>query len=291
MVKETLSRLGANIKGETSLFYITEVESKSITLLEKNANKMSRENFATLVKNLKKDGELSSIPLCYIDDEEKLIVISGNHRVMASREAEIQRIVVLVFKQKPTKDDILRLQLGHNAIHGQDDKDILEELLKEFEDFDNIELAGINQDYLKELPKIEKIDIGSIELERNEVVLHYNNIDLQDLKDLSESFDNVALAEVTNDEIIEIREFMIENCNIIDLSRGLLACLKMARNYQNDTENVFEEDEVPIRVGFKWGLTSKENEKRFRRLLSEYGGDFALFLDIALDLMEKNASK
>lgn len=289
MVKEILQSLGAQIIGEgTKLFYLVELDPKKITLLEKNANKMDRMNYKRLVDNIKEDGELSSIPLCYVKEKD-LIVISGNHRVMASIDASCEKILVMVFKETPHKDILLRLQLGHNIIHGKDDRQILEEIIKEFDDLRHCELSGFSSDYLESLPEIEKINIGSIDIELNEVVLYFHNLELSRLKQLASDYENVIFADVTSQEMREIRTFSKSVFNVYNLSQCFLSALKMARKFDLEDESLFEEGEVPFRIGLKWGIVSRGVEKKFKKVLAgEYGNDLNSLLEDFLKFIEKS---
>ena len=62
------------------------VNVSELEFLEKNARYMTNEMFRNLVDNIKRDGGLSSVPLCWKHDD-KYRVLSGNHRCRAAIEA------------------------------------------------------------------------------------------------------------------------------------------------------------------------------------------------------------
>lgn len=64
--------------------------------LEKNARYMTNEQFRNLVENIKRDGQLSSVPFC-VKVDGKYRVLSGNHRVMAAKEAAVAVFFILHF--------------------------------------------------------------------------------------------------------------------------------------------------------------------------------------------------
>ena len=93
-IREALNLLNEKLAG---LFpYRLELAAPDeLGLLEKNARYMKAEQFQNLVENVKKDGNLSSLPLCYREKDGKLRVLSGNHRVMAARQAGVEQVLVL----------------------------------------------------------------------------------------------------------------------------------------------------------------------------------------------------
>ena len=124
-------------------------------LLEKNARYMKAEQFQALVENVKQDGNLSSLPLCYREKDGKLRVLSGNHRVMAARQAGVEQVLVMVVGDEKDADERLAIQLSHNAIAGQDDLVILKELWESIKDVQARVYAGLDSDTVKALQGIQ----------------------------------------------------------------------------------------------------------------------------------------
>ena len=127
------------------------VDPGELKLLDKNARYMKAEQFQSLVENVRKDGNLSSLPLCYREEGGKLLVLSGNHRTMAARQAGVDQLLVMVVADEKTADEKLGIQLSHNAIAGQDDLVILKEL---WESIGNVQAklyAGLDSDTVKAL--------------------------------------------------------------------------------------------------------------------------------------------
>lgn len=94
---------------------------------------MPREQFQNLVENVKRDGELSSVPLCVVRDGA-YHVLSGNHRVKAAVAAGLDEILVMYTNAPLAREQQIAIQLSHNAIVGQDDPALLKELFNEIND-------------------------------------------------------------------------------------------------------------------------------------------------------------
>lgn len=143
-------------------------DPKSLTLLDENARFMTHEQFATLVKNVKHDGQLTSLPLVYRHegrapfDERKagtLEVLSGNHRVKAAVAADLKEIRWLEIEGPLSKQERLAHQLSHNAIAGQDDPATLRKLYDQLQDIDAREYSGLDD---KTLEMLAKVNVGAL---------------------------------------------------------------------------------------------------------------------------------
>jgi hypothetical protein len=116
---------------------------------------MKAEQFQALVENVKQDGNLSSLPLCYREKDGNLRGLSGNHRVMAARQAGVEQVLVMVVGDEKDADERLAIQLSHNAIAGQDDLVILKELWEAITDVQAKVYAGLDSDTVKALQGIQ----------------------------------------------------------------------------------------------------------------------------------------
>jgi len=153
-IREVLNLLNEKLAG---LFpYSLELAAPGdLKLLEKNARYMKAEQFQSLVENIKKDGNLSSLPLCYREQDGRLRVLSGNHRVQAGRQAGVEQILVMVVADEKDVDERLAIQLSHNAIAGQDDLVILKELWESISNVQSKLYAGLDSDTVKALQGIQ----------------------------------------------------------------------------------------------------------------------------------------
>lgn len=148
-------------------FKIEDVEISKIRLIEKNARYMEQSDFRALVDNIKRDGELSSVPFCVKRDDGNFTVVSGNHRVEAAKMAGLTIIPVMYVMESETSNDEIRAkQLSHNSISGKDDPEILKQLLDEIRDVAFKEYAHISNEILAAVKDIDY----TVEMPSNEVV-------------------------------------------------------------------------------------------------------------------------
>lgn len=112
-------------------------------LLEKNARFMRAEQYQRLVSNVKRDGCLTSVPFA-VKNGERFLILSGNHRVQAAKDAKLSEILVLYSARELSPAQQRAIQLSHNAIAGQDDLAILRELYDEINDVALKEYSGLD---------------------------------------------------------------------------------------------------------------------------------------------------
>jgi len=96
---------------------------------QENARFMKPAQFKRLVENLRRDGVLTSAPLVgRMEDDARLFVISGNHRVAAAIEAGIDEADCIEVLAPLSRERFTAVQLSHNAIEGEDDPAALRRL-------------------------------------------------------------------------------------------------------------------------------------------------------------------
>ncbi|QKY79942.1 ParB-like nuclease domain protein [Gordonia phage Clawz] len=143
---------------------------RDLTLLEVNAHYMTKEKFDALVANIRRDGALTSLPLVYADpDNEREIVLSGNHRTQAAIEAELDEIQVMLIDQKLSRQQQVAIQLSHNSIFGEDDPSTLAMLYNELDDVDWRAYSGLDDKSLDLLDESTTLPMSEVNLSFNEV--------------------------------------------------------------------------------------------------------------------------
>lgn len=160
--RSDIERLNAALEGQP--YKLAVVPITSLELLQKNARFMKNEQFRNLVDNIKRDGGLSSVPLCW-KHADKYRVLSGNHRVMAAKEAGLGEVLVLYTDRPLTHQEQVAIQLSHNAIAGQDDPTLLKELWAEIEDVGLKYYSGLDDKTLGQLTKAALDALGEAKLD------------------------------------------------------------------------------------------------------------------------------
>jgi hypothetical protein len=143
-----------------------------------NAHFMSKRVYDQLVDNIKKDGNLGSLPFCWhevkVEDgvaRTAINILSGHHRIEAAAAAGVQRILYLYTNAKLTQSERIAIQLSHNAIHGEDDINILRMQWESLESLQDKLYAGLDDDFFKSFDPVvlnsfneQDIDFEAIEL-------------------------------------------------------------------------------------------------------------------------------
>ncbi|MDO9532728.1 MAG: ParB N-terminal domain-containing protein [Deltaproteobacteria bacterium] len=182
-IREVLNLLNEKLAGLFP-YRLEMVTPGELKLLEKNARYMRAEQFQNLVENIKKDGNLSSLPLCYREKDGKLRVLSGNHRVQAGRQAGVEQILVMVVGDEKDSDERLAIQLSHNAIAGQDDLVILKDLWESIKDVQAKVYAGLDSDTVKALQGIQFAAIAEQRLQYKIVTFTFLGHEVENLDEL-----------------------------------------------------------------------------------------------------------
>ncbi|MGE3854641.1 MAG: hypothetical protein AB7K09_23110, partial [Planctomycetota bacterium] len=135
------------------------------------------------------DLDLEGTPFVWVDPDgvestaESPLVLSGNHRVMGAIEAGLELIDVKVCADRLTKDERIAIQLAHNAVVGEDDLAVLDELYHEIHSLDERERSGLDDTHFEKL-RSELPGFGSVHLEHRFVVLAFLPHELEELTEL-----------------------------------------------------------------------------------------------------------
>jgi hypothetical protein len=234
-VRETVNSLNASLRGLMP-YRLDIVDPKEIKLLDKNARYMSHEMFGTLVANIKRDGALSSIPLCYREPGGTLLALSGNHRVQAATQAGIGQILVMVIDRELTREEQVAIQLSHNAIDGKDDPLMLKQLWDEIKQIDLKLYAGLDSETIKELEKIQFTSIAETRLEYKTITLLFLPEEAEELKLMLQSLDSFfsgdehyLLSRAHYDEIFNLLLDVKDKYNIVNSPTAFMKMVELAK--------------------------------------------------------------
>ncbi len=167
---------------------IVEKKLAELTFLKnapghKNARFMASEQFQRLVENIKADGCLTSTPLVAhdVDTPGIDIVVSGNHRVEAAVVAGIETAYCLEIIKPLSRQQLIAMQLAHNAIEGEDDKSVLKELYGEL-DIEWREYSGLSDSDF-DLNDLSVASVSGVSPEYMDLVFSFLSEDAQSVQD------------------------------------------------------------------------------------------------------------
>ncbi len=162
---------------------LIEVDPRRLKLLDVNARFMPHEQYNRLVENIRRDGALTSVPFCalykFLEDDSEIEfwrddqtnedfpvweVLSGNHRTMASIDAQLPTITVMVTDEPMDEDKRIAFQLAHNAIEGEDDPAILRELYEKISNVDDKIYSGLDDKTLDLLEQVQPLSMSESNL-------------------------------------------------------------------------------------------------------------------------------
>lgn len=233
-IREVLNLLNEKLAGLFP-YRLELVNPGELHLLEKNARYMKAEQFQALVENVRQDGNLSSLPLCYRENGGKLLVLSGNHRTMAARQAGLEQILVMVVADEKTDDEKLGIQLSHNAICGQDDLVILKELWESIKNVQARLYAGLDSETIKSLEGIKFAAISEQRLQYKLANFMFLPEEIESLdqllKETAVAFagDVVYLANLnTYDAFFDLVVKIKKRCQIKNSAAAFLKLLELA---------------------------------------------------------------
>lgn len=145
-------------------YNLAEVDVSAFEFLEGNARYMSNYMFNNLVENIKKDGTLTSVPLCY-KHGDKYRILSGNHRVKAAIEAGLTKLLVMYTDKPLTRAEQVAIALSHNSIEGKDDVILLKDLWAELDSVDLKKYSGLDDKVMWEMEKDSLSALNEFHLE------------------------------------------------------------------------------------------------------------------------------
>lgn len=237
-VRDTVEQLNSML-GDMP-YKLDMVDPKKIKLLDKNARYMSHEMFENLVKNVRRDGALTSLPLCHRHDGE-MTVLSGNHRVQAAVHANIEKILVLVIDRELTRQELVSIQLSHNAIEGKDDPVILKELWSEIEDIDLKLYAGLDTELVNELENMEFVTISETSPDFKSIVFAFLPEEVDQIKTVMEDVDmlfskdeNFILSRKHYEEVFNVLVDVKDQYGIVNNPTAFMKIIEMAKGYMED---------------------------------------------------------
>jgi hypothetical protein len=275
-IQNTLEELNSRLEGKQP-YKLYMAKAEEIDFLEKNARYMTKEQFASLTNNVKKDGGLTSIPLCYKQENGRLLVLSGNHRIKAAIEAGSREFLVLLIDKPMSKQQLVAIQLSHNAIEGQDDEQILKELWQQIDELEASIYTGFSSELIAKLNSTDFITISEQRVLFKEINFLFLPEEIEDLKSICEGIlESAKGKEIFAGRITEYADIlegiiaMKQNQKVINTTLAFFAMARIVREYlEGKVENLQEamEEGVAETVVFILGGTRKRIKKETAKLL------------------------
>lgn len=234
---EQLKELSEKIYGEGMRLMVGN--PKQLTLLKENARFFKRETFRQLRDNIASDKRLSSVPLCYLYDDGRVEVLSGNHRVSAAIEAGLEKIVVLVLTEAIARSKRIAIQLSHNALVGEDDQSILESLWAQIDSVADKLYSGLDSETMKELGDVELINFTTPQVPAHAVTFMFTDGEKDQLQEIMETLnDAVSHSSAVHvcrnsqyEEFLERIKDIKDAEKVRDGSLAMLRLLELAAEY------------------------------------------------------------
>ncbi|KPL72271.1 hypothetical protein ADN00_15765 [Ornatilinea apprima] len=182
-INDLLTQLNAEI-GEYTPYKLAFVSPGEIQPVEKNAHFMPKRLFDQLVDNIKNDQNLSTLPFCWKKADGSFVVLSGNHRVQAAKEANIQKILVLYTDEDLTRSRQIAIQLSHNSLVGQDNPTLLLDLWNELDSLQAKIYTGLDDNLLQTLPPVNVIRLNEEPLRLEEPSILFVPAEIERVSDV-----------------------------------------------------------------------------------------------------------
>ena len=184
-IDSTIEELNG-LLGDVTPYKLALVDPLEVEHVERNARFMSGETMKQLAANVAEDGNLAGVPFCWRKDDGSYVVLSGNHRRDAAVEAGVEKIIILYTDEDLSRSQAVAIQLSHNAIVGEDNPAVLEELWNEIDDYQYKVYSGLDEDYIHTLEPVEFINIKDENIRMEELSLIFVSPEIDYIQEIVE---------------------------------------------------------------------------------------------------------
>ena len=164
---------------------IAKVKLTDLREQDINARIMKTETQKQLTDNIRKRGQLESLPFCALVDE-RIEIVSGHHRIRSAKESGvIEELFVILDVSGLRRSKVAAKQLAHNAINGFDDQSTLKEIAKLIDDVDDMMESYIGKDVLGEpMAELEKLLAPKVEFDWRNIAFTFLPHQIEDFDKL-----------------------------------------------------------------------------------------------------------
>jgi len=203
---------------------------------EDNPRFMKKQQFQQLVANIKADGASSSWPLCWIDKDNKIYVLSGHHRIRAGHEAGEKYHFYIYTNRNLSRQQQIAIRISHNSIVGEDDPGQLKKIWEEIEDIALKQYAGIDDTYFEAFKPIDLKAFSDQALVMQSIDLLFLPKELESLKSCLKEITNGSKLHLigAKEQFPEIAKAIIEakdSMRIINTSTAFMAMVYVTHLY------------------------------------------------------------
>ena len=154
-----MSELVAELGGNLAIYKVRPDEIREQDI---NARVMPPEMFDRLTETIKRDGRLESLPFAVKRQDDLFELISGHHRVRASRSAALDFIYVIADSRELSRSEVVAKQVAHNRINGTDDPDTLRVLFEDITRVEDLFESYLSEDEFDDVKQLETVDLTNI---------------------------------------------------------------------------------------------------------------------------------
>ncbi len=169
-LRQELTRLNQLLTGVTP-YRLGVAAPADMRPADINAHFMGKRVYDQLVANIKRDGNLSTLPFCWHDTAGKIHILSGHHRIDAARDAGVEALLYLYTDGELTADERTAIQISHNSLVGEDDLAILKQQWESIASLDARLYSGLDDERFK---TFDPITLGAF----NEKDIRFETIEL-----------------------------------------------------------------------------------------------------------------
>ena len=288
---ETIADMGSGL-------IIAKVAAEFMREQDINARIMKNEMQKQLTDNIRKRGQLESLPFCALtQNDTRIEIISGHHRIRSGKDAGLKNFFVILDVSGLNRSKITAKQIAHNAISGFDDQSTLKELAKMLDDVDDMIESYAGKEILAELNEnIDKYLSPTMQFDWKNVSIMFLPHQIADLNKLAEmtkrlSPDYIGVASL--DEYKPFIEALSKYQGFADVKNvgaAIHAMTKLSLQLLDDVgytrdkkwtqlSSIFGSSAVPIETSetikaavdkmIDEGLITKKNKLDFVKILAE----------------------
>lgn len=169
-LRQELTRLNQLLDGVTP-YRLGVAAPGDMRPADVNAHFMSKRVYDQLVANIKRDGNLATLPFCWHDADGAIHILSGHHRIDAARDAGVEALLYLYTDGVLSADERTAIQISHNALVGEDDLAILKRQWESIASLEARLYSGLDDERFK---SFDPITLGAF----NEKDIRFETIEL-----------------------------------------------------------------------------------------------------------------